>query len=49
MDDKELEIPVEHSTAFGQLVTGPPGAGKSTYCHGLHQACLRIEKHPEIH
>lgn len=43
MDNKELEIPVEHSTAFGQLVTGPPGAGKSTYCHGLHQACLRIE------
>lgn len=22
---------------FGQLVIGPPGAGKSTYCHGLHQ------------
>jgi hypothetical protein len=27
----------KHSTAFGQLVTGPPGAGKSTYCHGMHQ------------
>lgn len=23
---------------FGQLVTGPPGAGKTTYCHGMHQA-----------
>lgn len=22
---------------FGQLVIGPPGAGKSTYCHGLQQ------------
>jgi hypothetical protein len=27
----------KHSTAFGQLVTGPPGAGKTTYCHGMHQ------------
>lgn len=26
-----------HATAFGQLVTGPPGAGKTTYCHGMHQ------------
>ena len=22
---------------FGQLVVGPPGAGKSTYCAGLQQ------------
>jgi hypothetical protein len=22
---------------FAQLVIGPPGAGKSTYCHGMHQ------------
>lgn len=30
-----------HRSAFGQLVTGPPGAGKSTYCHGIHQVrCL---------
>ena len=28
---------VTHSMAFGQVVTGPPGAGKSTYCHGMHQ------------
>ncbi|ADV25817.1 cytoplasmic protein [Cryptococcus gattii E566] len=42
MDDQDLEIPVEHCTAFGQLVTGPPGAGKSTYCHGLHQFLTAI-------
>ncbi|WWC61193.1 uncharacterized protein I303_103773 [Kwoniella dejecticola CBS 10117] len=28
---------VSHRSAFGQLVTGPPGAGKSTYCNGLQQ------------
>ena len=22
---------------FGQLVVGPPGSGKSTYCDGMHQ------------
>lgn len=22
---------------FGQLVIGPPGSGKSTYCNGMHQ------------
>ncbi|CAH2355573.1 GPN-loop GTPase 2 [[Candida] railenensis] len=22
---------------FGQIVIGPPGSGKSTYCHGMHQ------------
>jgi predicted PilT family ATPase len=21
---------------FGQLVVGPPGAGKSTFCNGMH-------------
>ncbi|ORY33780.1 cytoplasm protein [Naematelia encephala] len=26
-----------HASAFGQLVTGPPGAGKTTYCNGMHQ------------
>ena len=24
---------------FGQLVIGPPGSGKTTYCHGLQQYC----------
>lgn len=23
--------------AYGQLVVGPPGSGKSTYCHGMQQ------------
>ncbi|RXK36719.1 cytoplasmic protein [Tremella mesenterica] len=23
--------------AFGQIVTGPPGAGKTTYCYGMYQ------------
>jgi broad-specificity NMP kinase len=27
--------------AFAQLVTGPPGAGKTTYCHGMHQVSQR--------
>jgi GTPase SAR1 family protein len=22
---------------FGQLVIGPPGSGKTTYCHGMQQ------------
>jgi hypothetical protein len=33
-----LEGPAgKHASAFGQLVTGPPGAGKTTYCNGMHQ------------
>ena len=27
---------------FGQLVIGPPGAGKSTYCDGMHQLLSAI-------
>lgn len=26
-----------HRPMFGQIVIGPPGSGKSTYCHGMHQ------------
>lgn len=26
-----------HTMPFAQLVVGPPGAGKSTYCDGMHQ------------
>ena len=25
------------ATTFGQLVVGPPGSGKSTYCHAMKQ------------
>jgi hypothetical protein len=35
--------------AYGQLVTGPPGAGKTTYCHGMHQVslfCRSLQFHP---
>jgi hypothetical protein len=35
--EAESSNAVKHSSAFGQLVTGPPGAGKTTYAHGLHQ------------
>eukprot|EP01071_Lankesteria_metandrocarpae_P009829 Lankesteria_metandrocarpae@DN5253_c0_g1_i2.p2 len=27
---------------FGQLVVGPPGSGKSTYCNGMQQMCRAI-------
>ncbi|GAX82581.1 hypothetical protein CEUSTIGMA_g10007.t1 [Chlamydomonas eustigma] len=29
---------------FGQLVIGPPGSGKTTYCHGLLQYCQTINR-----
>jgi GTPase SAR1 family protein len=29
---------------FGQLVVGPPGCGKSTYCHGISQFYTAIER-----
>ncbi|KAG7563077.1 hypothetical protein FFLO_01509 [Filobasidium floriforme] len=30
--------------AFAQLVTGPPGAGKTTYCHGMHQFLTALDR-----
>ncbi|KAF2020007.1 hypothetical protein BU24DRAFT_419597 [Aaosphaeria arxii CBS 175.79] len=29
---------------FAQLVIGPPGSGKSTYCNGMHQFMTAIER-----
>lgn len=33
---------------FGQLVIGPPGAGKSTYCYGMHQFMSSIGRNCTI-
>ncbi|KAJ3000032.1 hypothetical protein HDV02_000984 [Globomyces sp. JEL0801] len=30
--------------SFGQLVIGPPGCGKTTYCHGISQFYTAIER-----
>ncbi|XP_010080476.1 PREDICTED: GPN-loop GTPase 2 isoform X2 [Pterocles gutturalis] len=30
------------SLAFGQVVIGPPGSGKTTYCHGMQEFMSRI-------
>lgn len=29
---------------FGQVVIGPPGSGKTSYCHGLHQILSQINR-----
>ncbi|CAD7954353.1 unnamed protein product [Amoebophrya sp. A120] len=29
---------------FGQFVLGPPGSGKTTYCHGMQQMCLAMKR-----
>lgn len=29
---------------FGQLVIGPPGAGKTTYCNGMQQMCNALQR-----
>jgi GTPase SAR1 family protein len=29
---------------FAQLVIGPPGSGKSTYCDGMHQFMTAIDR-----
>jgi len=33
---------------FGQVVIGPPGSGKTTYCHGMYQFLQAIERKPLI-
>lgn len=33
---------------FGQIVIGPPGSGKSTYCHGLQQFFKALERSVHI-
>lgn len=38
--DRETDRETEKKTQmvdYGQLVIGPPGSGKSTYCEGMHQ------------
>ncbi|SCU84629.1 LADA_0D02828g1_1 [Lachancea dasiensis] len=34
--------------AFGQIVIGPPGSGKSTYCHGCMQFFNAIGRHAQV-
>ena len=34
--DINLYIP-SHHMPYGQIVLGPPGSGKTTYCHGVSQ------------
>lgn len=29
---------------FGQVVIGPPGAGKTTYCNGMQQMCNALQR-----
>ncbi|KAF8821881.1 putative ATP binding protein [Cardiosporidium cionae] len=29
---------------YGQFVIGPPGAGKTTYCHGMQQMCTALNR-----
>jgi broad-specificity NMP kinase len=33
---------------FGQLVIGPPGAGKTTYCRGMHLFALSLGRKCDI-
>eukprot|EP00270_Netrium_digitus_P008387 TRINITY_DN2506_c0_g2_i2.p1 TRINITY_DN2506_c0_g2~~TRINITY_DN2506_c0_g2_i2.p1 ORF type:complete len:269 (-),score=71.82 TRINITY_DN2506_c0_g2_i2:40-795(-) len=34
--------------AFGQVVVGPPGAGKTTYCHGMQQFLQLLGRKPAV-
>lgn len=33
---------------FGQIVIGPPGSGKSTYCNGCHQFFNAVGRHVQV-
>jgi len=33
---------------FGQCVIGPPGSGKSTYCHGMYQFLTALNRNPVV-
>ena len=33
---------------FGQLLLGPPGSGKSTYCNGMHQFLSAIGRKASV-
>jgi hypothetical protein len=32
-----VAVAAEKTRMFGQVVIGPPGSGKSTYCHGMKE------------
>jgi predicted PilT family ATPase len=40
--------------SFGQVVVGPPGSGKTTYCYGMYQfmtqigRCEQLEGNPKL-
>lgn len=34
----------ERSPSWGQLVVGPPGAGKTTYCHAVQQFLRAVKR-----
>lgn len=44
----EEEIHDFKMTIFGQVVVGPPGAGKSTYCLGMQMFCQEIGRKAAI-
>lgn len=33
---------------FGQLVVGPPGSGKTTYCEGIQMFCRQLGRRCEV-